>query len=69
MRPPLGSPPATGKLFRFVRACDARYLDVKRNRSEILMRDAFPFSLLAPGGLPFSLLAPEGFPFSLGGSK
>ena len=48
----------TGKSFRFVRACDARCLDVKRNPSEILMRPAFPFSLLAVGGFPFSLGIP-----------
>ena len=50
--------PATGKSFRFVRACDARCLDVKRNPGAKTRRRAFPFSLLAPGGFPFSLLAP-----------
>ena len=48
-------PPRTGKSFRFVRACDARCLDVKRNQSEILMRGPFPFSLFAPATFPFSL--------------
>jgi len=34
------------KLFRFVRECDARFLDVKRNRNEIVMLGHFPFCLL-----------------------
>ena len=55
--PPLGRPPATGKSFRFVRACDARCLDVKRNPDAKRTRAAFPFSLLAPGSFPFSLFA------------
>ena len=65
MSSPLGSPPATGKSFRFVRACDARFLDVKRNPGAKTMRAVFPFSLLAVGGLPFSLFAVGCFPFSL----
>ena len=56
MSPPLGSPPATAKSFRFVRACDARCLDVKRSQSAKVRRDTFPLSLLGPGGLPFSLV-------------
>ena len=45
-------PPVNGKSFRFVRACGARCLDVKRNRSEIVMRNSFPFSLFP--GEPFN---------------
>ena len=56
MSPPLGRPPATGKSFRFVRACDARCLDVKRSRSAIITREPLPFSLLGAGGVPFSLV-------------
>ena len=56
MSPPLGRPPATGKSFRFVRACDARCLDVKRSRSAIIRLEPLPFSLLGAGGVPFSLV-------------
>ena len=69
MRPPLGSPPATGKSFRFVRACDARFLDVKkerRSKKEAMPRSLFPFwtgrlSLFpfGPGAGPFSLVKPS----------
>ena len=52
----------TGKSFRFVRACDARCLDVERNPDAKTRRDAFPFSLLAPGGFPSSLLPPPSPP-------
>ena len=47
--------PPTGKSFRFVRACDARFLDVKRIPSANLRRAVLPFSLLAGGAFPFSL--------------
>ena len=51
-------PPATGKSFRFVRACAARFLDVKRNPSAILTRfsrEPFPFSLFTRQAFPFPL--------------
>ena len=54
--PPLGWPPRTGKSFRFVRACDARCLDVRLSWSEIIRRATFPFSLFGAGGVPFSLV-------------
>ena len=52
---PLGRPPETGKSFRFVRACAARFLDVKRNPSANLRRDPFPFSFWPRQAFPFPL--------------
>ncbi len=55
MSPPLGSPPATGKSFRFVRAFNAQCLDVKKDRSEIHRRASFPFSLFPHEPFPYPL--------------
>ena len=81
MSPPLGRPPATGKSFRFVRACDARCLDVKRNpdsKKGAVAFSLFPFGPVRafkfrlgsqksfPAPFPFSLLAARAFPFPLG---
>jgi hypothetical protein len=46
--------PVTRKSFRFVRACAARFLDVKRNPSENLRRAVLPFYLFPQGGILFS---------------
>jgi len=52
--PPLEGP-RTGRLFRFVRACDARCFDVRRRWGEIHTHHIFPFSLSDWGSLPFSI--------------
>ena len=48
-------PPRNRKSFRFVRACAARFLDVKRIPSANVRRAVLPFSLLAGGAFPFSI--------------
>ena len=70
MSSPLGRPPVTGKSFRFVRACDARCLDVKGNPDA--KKVAGPFSLFPFGpvrAFKFRLGSqksfPAPFPFSL----
>ena len=65
MSSPLGSPPATGKSFRFVRACDARFLDVKRNPGDRNMRPVLPVSLFGPGQFSLFPFLSTVFPFSL----